>query len=249
VYHALELPEYDTYMIQNMEYYNTDKNNPYKTLGPCFRPGESGMLINHTTMPDVYNNCITKEHADQIMVVLEKLANFQFEEVNDNYYIEMIKECQVRLLSMPFLYEKFNSSGGPEELNVYDYIKFILRNVFLKYGVLDSPIALKIDVEKIFLNYYTAVFFGLIVNELVTNSLRHAYPEWQEGNVYIGFKKHEEDNKHTLIINDDGVGIPRDMDFLAEDAAGLKIVRFIVRIMNGKIEVNRKSPTEFRITF
>jgi two-component sensor histidine kinase len=88
----------------------------------------------------------------------------------------------------------------------------------------------------------------LIINELISNSLKHAFPAGKEGEIRINLRS-DNDNKFTLIISDNGVGFPKDLDFRNTETLGLQLVMTLVKQLRGTIELDRSSETEFKITF
>ena len=93
----------------------------------------------------------------------------------------------------------------------------------------------------------TAIPCGVIVNELVSNSLKHAFPEGRPGEIVISFK--EVDGQYTMIFKDDGVGLPEDLDIAHPSSLGLTIVNALAGQLNGTIDLVRNSGTEINITF
>ncbi|MDP1553772.1 MAG: sensor histidine kinase, partial [Methanobacteriaceae archaeon] len=93
----------------------------------------------------------------------------------------------------------------------------------------------------------TAIPLGLIVNELITNSLKHAFPNGRKGEINVGFYKKGEEYEFT--VKDNGIGFPKDIDYQNTDSLGLQIVTNLTGQIDGKIELNRNNGTEFKINF
>jgi two-component sensor histidine kinase len=107
--------------------------------------------------------------------------------------------------------------------------------------------------ENSFFNMDAAVPLGIIVNELISNSLKHAFPE-KEGEIRIQLRREEKKNEanrsfFSLIISDNGIGIPEDVELASFESLGLKLVNTLVDQLDGKIDLIRTQGTEFRITF
>jgi len=109
-------------------------------------------------------------------------------------------------------------------------------------------IKLKIEVEDIFLDINTAVPSGLLINELVSNSLKHAFPGGRKGELKIGLSK-DKDDKFTLIVKDNGVGFPENLDYRNTDSFGMQLVNMLVEQLNGSLRLERKEGTKFTIEF
>ncbi len=104
-----------------------------------------------------------------------------------------------------------------------------------------------IDVDDVQLNIETAVPFGLILNELISNSLKHGFPGGKSGELYIRLKI--VDDKYEMIVGDTGIGFPEDLDFKKTDSLGLQLVNNLVSQIDGEIELNKNHGTEFKIIF
>ena len=92
-----------------------------------------------------------------------------------------------------------------------------------------------------------AISCGLIVNELVSNSLKHAFPEDRKGEICINF--HSDNDRYSLIVSDNGIGFPKDLDFRETQTLGLQLVCTLVDQLGGSIKLNRDGGTQFKITF
>ena len=103
------------------------------------------------------------------------------------------------------------------------------------------------EVPKIYLNIDQAITCGLIINELMCNSLKHAFKTSKNGEISISFQSIYE--KYTLIYSDDGVGIPQELDWQNTDSLGLKLVNALTNQLGGTLELNRNMGTEFKLTF
>jgi two-component sensor histidine kinase len=110
-----------------------------------------------------------------------------------------------------------------------------------------GKIALKIDVEDVSLSINSAIPCGLILNELISNSLKHAFPEGREGEIKITLRYIE--NKIELVVSDDGISIPEDLDIQNSESLGLQLVIALVKQLEGIIELDRSGGTTFKITF
>jgi two-component sensor histidine kinase len=113
---------------------------------------------------------------------------------------------------------------------------------------LKNKINLKINVEGVFLNIDTAIPCSLIINELVSNSIKHAFPDGREGEIRI--EMHSIDNsRFKLIISDSGIGFPEHLDFRNTQSLGLQLVMNLINQLDGNIELYRDGGTTFEITF
>jgi two-component sensor histidine kinase len=120
--------------------------------------------------------------------------------------------------------------------------------MFRLYEVSSDAIALKIDTGEVSLGIDSAVPCGLIISELVSNSLKHAFPARKKGQIRIEFHS-DKDNHFTLIDSDNGVGLPKAMDFQKAESLGLQLVNMLTGQLGGAIELDRSDGTTFKITF
>lgn len=115
------------------------------------------------------------------------------------------------------------------------------------YATESNLIKLKLDVEDVLLSIDTAVSCGLIITELVSNSLKYAFPDERKGELCIALRL--DDDKLTLSISDNGVGFPDDLDFRNIETLGMQLVNSLVKQINGTIDLDRTCGTKFKITF
>ena len=123
-----------------------------------------------------------------------------------------------------------------------------MADLYTVYGVNPDAIELKIDVDHIFLGIDSAIPSGLIINELVSNSLKHAFPADRHGEISIAFRL-DGDSQYRLTVGDNGVGIPGGLDFRNTKSLGLRLVNALTAQLEGTIEVGPGGGTTFKITF
>ncbi|MFQ5769951.1 MAG: sensor histidine kinase [bacterium] len=102
--------------------------------------------------------------------------------------------------------------------------------------------------EDVLLIIDTAIPCGLIINKLVSNALKYAFPKGEVGEIRIEFRKID-DSKYTLIVSDNGVGVPKELDFRNTESLGLQLVSLLTDQLGGIVELNRKRGTTFNFTF
>ncbi|OPY24263.1 MAG: sensory histidine kinase AtoS [Methanobacterium sp. PtaU1.Bin242] len=161
--------------------------------------------------------------------------------------VNVLRESQNRVLSMAMIHEMLYQSTDLSHINFSDYIRNMVSNLFHTYGV-KSRITTIIDVEKAFLNVETSVPLGLIISELVSNSLKYAFPDDRKGRLLISLKG--KDKEFELVIEDDGVGLPKNLDFRnIETSLGLRLVNSLVNQLDGSIDLDKSHGTKFIIKF
>jgi len=161
---------------------------------------------------------------------------------------EMFRESYNRVKSMALVHEKLYQYKNFARINFAEYIESLTKDLFYAYGVNASYITLELDIEEITLNIATAIPCALIINELASNALKHAFVANQTGKINIAL--HTEDNKHfTLIVRDSGSGIPKDFDLNTTKSLGLQLVNVLTSQLEGTLAIDCRSGTEFRISF
>ena len=166
----------------------------------------------------------------------------------------LFRESQDRVISMALIHEELYRGRGFETLNFAPYIEELAENLFQTYSLGNSNINLKLDLEEnICLDMDTAVPLGIIVNELVSNSLKHAFPDRNEGTIQIKLHREEsEDYKSTsfvLTVSDNGIGIPENLEIEDLESLGMQLVTTLVDQLDGELELKRNNGTEFTMRF
>jgi two-component sensor histidine kinase len=159
----------------------------------------------------------------------------------------MLKESQDRIKSMALIHEKLYQSENLAEIDFKEYIKTLVNGLIRSYNVNTGSVSVTLDVKDTFLDIGTAIPCGLIINELVSNSLKHAFPH---GNGELTVILHTINNIITLIVKDNGVGIPDTIDFKHTQSLGLHLVTILTEDqLEGEITLDRTKGTTFCITF
>jgi two-component sensor histidine kinase len=174
-------------------------------------------------------------------------------------------ESQNRVRSMALVHEELYQSKDMTRIGFEDYVRNLINYLFQSYGVNSNAIVARIEIKDVYLGVDMAIPCGLIINELVSNSLKYAFPVYAacvadepggsvygerskgEGEVCISFCSN--DNKHTLIVGDNGVSFPEDMDFRNTESLGLQLVNTLAHQLEGTIELDRNGGTKFEIVF
>ena len=183
------------------------------------------------------------------MQIISSLLSLQKQYVNDNEFSELLQESQNRVKSMSIIHEKLYQSNDLIHINVSEYIKGLVLDLFNSYNIKKERIKLTIDVEAVSMGIETAVPCGLIISELISNSLKYAFPEEVQGEVYVGLKTLNDNGKYELKISDNGIGLQEYLNFHKANTLGLQLVNILTKQLNGLISINRKFGTEFNIIF
>lgn len=183
------------------------------------------------------------------MQVISSLLNLQSGYIKDELYSEMFKDCQNRIKSMALIHEKLYLSKNMAKIDFNDYIKNLANGLIRSYRANLNKVVLDVEADDVFLGIDAAIPCGLIINELISNSLKHAFPGGREGKLKVIMRFLNGDNIE-LVVSDNGVSIPEDVDIRNTKSLGLQLVIGLVENqLDGKIELNRENGTEFRISF
>ncbi len=205
--------------------------------------------------------------------VISSLLSLQSEKFGDAEVLEAFRESQNRVISMAIIHEELYEGEEIDTLDFSAYLRKLTNDLLLSYTLGKDDINLELDLEKIYLGMDTAIPLGIIVNELVSNSLKHAFPAGKKGRVRINLcrtenfagnpedygtgsdcrgeqdLKAEKDLPFTLIVSDNGPGIPEEIDFRDTSSLGLQLVNLLVEQIDASIELNRNKGTDFFIRF
>jgi PAS domain S-box-containing protein len=181
------------------------------------------------------------------MQIISSLISLQSDYAEDENTIKMFEDSKNRIRSMALIHEKLYQSEDISLIDFSDYIESLAGRLLEVYGVLGKGIDLHINAEKIFLSIDSAIPCGLIINELVSNSIKHAFPKGRSGIIEIDMDK--KDGTYNLIMADNGVGFPENIDFRNTESLGLQIVQTLTSQLGGEIELERNEGTRFRIVF
>ncbi|NJO47108.1 MAG: PAS domain S-box protein [Oscillatoriales cyanobacterium RM2_1_1] len=179
--------------------------------------------------------------------IVSNLLDLQSDSIEDEHLLHLFEESQNRIRSMALVHEQLYQSDNLGQVNFGDYIHRLVENIFfsLEEAGTIEPI---IQVESIQLNLETAIPCGLIINELVTNSFKHAFPNRQSGKVQIELYQDDQQKIH-LTIRDNGVGIPAELNWENSPSLGLKLVKILSKQLRAAIHFDTTSGTVVSLTF
>ncbi len=181
------------------------------------------------------------------LMVISSLLSLQSRYIKDEVSKSIFKESQNRARSMALIHELLYRSSDLKRINFGDYIRTLTNELLRMYVTDPGRIKLNINVKDMMLDINTAIPLGLIVNELVSNSMKHAFPNDRNGKIDIEFKL--ENGNYSMIVSDDGEGFPKDYDIEVSDSLGLRIVNSLTEQIDGQIELDGSNGTKFIIKF
>ncbi len=180
--------------------------------------------------------------------VIISLLHLQSGYVKDRDAYGVFKDSESRIKSMALVHEKLYRSRDLSRIDSGDYIQDLTRDLVASYRLVSSPIELTLDIEDTVLGIDTAVHCGLIINELVSNALKYAFPDGREGEIRVAMRR-AAGEEYTLEVRDNGVGLPDNFEHKGTDTLGLQLVRTLVDHLEGAMRVDRRDGTAFEITF
>lgn len=181
------------------------------------------------------------------MQIISSLHKLQSKQIKDKQALEIFKSTQNRVKSMALIHERLYQSKDFARVDLADYVRSLTSNLFSSYGISRAAIKLNIDIKDVSLDINTAIPCGLIINELVSNSLKHGFPDGEKGEINIIMHPSNE-NKIALIVSDNGIGIPEEVDFRNTESLGLHLVTILAENqLHGEIKLDRTKGTRFQI--
>jgi two-component sensor histidine kinase len=182
------------------------------------------------------------------MQVISSLISLQSDYIKNEEDKELLKDSQNRIKSMALVHEKLYRSDDLDKINFEGYIQNLANELYRSYVINIDKIKLKMEVADVKLKINNAIPCGLIINELVSNALKYAFEGREEGEIIIILRKNN--NVIELIVSDNGIGIPEDVDFKNTESLGMQLVTSLVEHqLQGEIHLNKKNGTEFLIRF
>jgi PAS domain S-box-containing protein len=178
--------------------------------------------------------------------IISSLLNLQTQFVEGEETVNVLKESQGRVKAMSMVHEKLYQSPNLKDINFKNYIEQLVSDLFYSYGVELESVEKQIKVEDLSIGIDTAIPCGLIINELVTNSLKYAFPD---GKGKIRVELEPIHDKIKLVIFDNGIGLPEEVSPKKTETLGLQLVKNLVNQLDGTLKINRSHGTEFTIIF
>jgi two-component sensor histidine kinase len=180
--------------------------------------------------------------------IVASLLCLQADTIQDVHVRKMFEESRHRINTMALIHETLYQAGDVAEVEFATYLRTLVTQLLEASSVDPQQITLEVDADAIPLELTTAIPCGLLVNELVTNCLQHAFPEQRPGSIRIVLKANA-DGHVTLQVSDTGVGFPDGMNFRTTESLGLQLICLLAEQLGGTISLERIGGTTFTITF
>jgi PAS domain S-box-containing protein len=179
--------------------------------------------------------------------VISSLLRLQARYIQDEEALEILRDSQNRVRAMAMIHESLYQSTDLGKINFSEYIRNLSNNLVCSYA-LNKNIKINLTIHQIQLRIDTAIPCGLIINELVSNAIKHAFVNSEFGVIYIDFLDLG-NSKYSFSVSDDGIGVPDDIELRRSQSLGLQLVWSLVEQLEGSIVFNNKLGTSFTITF
>jgi PAS domain S-box-containing protein len=180
--------------------------------------------------------------------VISSLFNLQVQTVTDPNVLAALKESHNRIRSMGLVHHMMYQAADFAAIDLVDYIQTLTRSLYRSYSVDPERVLLAVDIANVRLGIDAAIPCGLIINELVSNALRHAYPDGRRGTLRVTLS-HNGDGTHTLTVGDNGIGLPPDLVLPPTSTLGLALVDTLTRQLEGTLSVDRTGGTSVSVQF
>ena len=179
--------------------------------------------------------------------VVSSMMNLQFDKLNEEYSKKIFRNTLDRIQTMSLVHEKLYLSENLALIDFRGYVKDLADYLFGMYYVKKGKIILQIKIDNIFLNINSAISCGLIINEIISNSLKYAFPGKRKGEIFIQMQ--EDGEKIILQAGNNGVPFPHDIDINKSGTFGLEMIRILINQLNAKMEFNGSNGAYFKFEF
>lgn len=188
------------------------------------------------------------------MQVISSLLHLQSCNVQDSLSHEILQQSQNRIRSMALIHEKLYESEDFTSISFEEYIRSLLGHLFHSYNINADKVIAKVHIDNVYMGIDKAIPCGLILNELITNALKHAFPEGRRGQIDISIVRQRDAatgrGRYELMVSDNGVGMPEELDLENSKTLGLQLITTLAEHqLQGTLEVKRDGGISCRITF
>ena len=179
--------------------------------------------------------------------VISSLLFLQSSYITDEKTLEILRESQNRVKSIALIHEKLYRSSDLAKLDFGEYVRDLTNDLFRTYSVNQEAVVLNTDIDDVFLQIDTAIPCGLIINELISNAFKHAFPPGRQGQVDLSLTRSDDD--YLLTVRDNGVGMSGGFDWRKSKSFGLRLVMDLTKQMDGTVDLDTSDGAKFSINF
>ncbi|MBT9549905.1 MAG: PAS domain S-box protein [Hydrogenophaga sp.] len=182
------------------------------------------------------------------MQVIHSLLDLQVLKISDPDLVTMLRDSQNRIRSMSMIHQTLYQSHDFAQVDFQQFLGELLPTLMDSYGMVSGHVAIEVSANNVKLPINEAIPCGLIVNELVSNALKHGFPGHRRGAIRVGLQQ-ETNGNVELSISNDGIEIPSDQNLERNGSLGLQLVQLLTRQLQGTLEIQRANPTCFTLRF
>jgi two-component sensor histidine kinase/CheY-like chemotaxis protein len=179
--------------------------------------------------------------------IITSLLRMQSRAVQDPAFSDALLECQNRVAAMALIHDKLYRAADLARVSFPEYVRDLTNNILTSYTLPASSVRVNLDVDDLSLSLDSAVPCGLILNELMSNCLKHAFPVGHSGTVHVRF--HAAGDQLCLVVRDDGVGMPADVDLERTSSLGWRLIRALVQQLGGFVQCHTAGGTVVELRF
>jgi two-component sensor histidine kinase/CheY-like chemotaxis protein len=202
--------------------------------------------IRHAREKEVLLQEIHHRVKNNLQIIIS-LLRMQSRAVKDPAFSEALRECQNRVAAMALIHDKLYRARDLARVSFPEYVRDLTNNILTSYTLPASSVRVTLDVDDLSLSLDSAVPCGLILNELMSNCLKHAFPLGHSGTVHVGF--HAAGDQLSLVVRDDGVGMPADVDLERTSSLGWRLIRALVQQLGGFVQCHTSGGTVVELRF
>ena len=180
--------------------------------------------------------------------IISSLLKLQSSYIKDLEVVEYFNVSQYRIKSMALIHQQLYRSDSLNKIDFQEYLSTLSKDILSIYFNRSKKIEIDVDSKNIFFGIDTAIPCGLLISEMLSNSLKHAFPERKNGEIILKLTKLNGE-KYNLLYRDDGVGLPHNFDFEKPDSMGMELIHSLVEQLDGTVEIKNESGTQYNINF
>lgn len=182
------------------------------------------------------------------LAVLQSLVSMQTRLVKDPIAKGQLENVGNRIRTLSLIHEKLYRTDDVTRIDMQEYIDSLARQIYMSMVIDEDAVKLELDIPQVMLHINYVIPCGLIINELLTNALKYAFPLNEKGTVSVSLRE-EQNKRYRITIKDTGAGLPDDFDIDMTSGLGMKVVQSLVSQIRGDLKINSDSGTEFSIIF
>jgi len=165
--------------------------------------------------------------------------------LDDQRLKSILEEAKLRIKSMTLIYEKLYQTDDISRFSIKPYLLNLIESIFSAYSIYPDKIRLNYEIADVTIDFKRALYIGLLINELLTNSIKYAFPGERKGEITIILK--EDETHYTILFSDNGVGLPEGLNFENINNLGLRIVNLLTEQLHGDIKIIPSQGTSYKI--